>query len=71
MTSAPNPLEAAHHLRTLPGRTYGPHDAVLRITPPPLTGAGVGGRPAVAAAARRLATGGAGSNSPPSPRPDH
>ncbi|ALO12471.1 hypothetical protein AQF52_6883 [Streptomyces venezuelae] len=38
MTTAPTHLQAAHYLRTLPGWTYGPHDAVLRITPQTLTG---------------------------------
>ncbi|MEU8619115.1 pyridoxamine 5'-phosphate oxidase family protein [Streptomyces sp. NPDC048623] len=33
-----DPVEAAHHLRTLPGWAYGPHDTLLRITPQTVTG---------------------------------
>ncbi|MGW4162558.1 pyridoxamine 5'-phosphate oxidase family protein [Streptomyces sp. NPDC004788] len=33
-----DPVEAAHHLRTLPGWAYGPHDTLLRVTPQTVTG---------------------------------
>jgi hypothetical protein len=33
-----DPDEAAHYRRTLPGWTHGPHDTLLRISPPSVSG---------------------------------